>query len=263
VPKHIRRSRKTIVIATVSLGVLGAGFAGVASAGTVPWRHHRPAAVQHPVVFGDGARVFRSGDPDWRHHPRPTSSSTMAPPTTAPTTEPPATLPPTSAPTASVPPSTPPVTTPPATTPPATTPPSADTVVQQMLDHINAARAKQNLPGYKLDASLIKVADSHAANMANGCGLSHKCPNEGELGDRFNAAGVKWNSIGENIGQGNAANTDASKVQNGNGLTDLMLGEGPGGGHYENLMSKGFTRVGLSVVLDGSGKLWLSQDFAN
>ena len=256
--------RKSIVIGTVTLGVLGAGFAGVASAGTVPWRHHSPAAAQQrPFAFGEGVRASRPWD--GRHRPRPSGSYSMPPsttaPTTAPTTVPPGTTPPTTPPT-----TTPPTTTPPATTPPTTTPPAGSTVIQQALDFINAARAKANdkdVKPYVFDASLIKVAESHANNMATGCGLSHKCPNEDELGPRFSSFGVQWNSIGENIGQGNAANNDASIVQNTNAMTQSMLNEGPGGGHHDNLMSKGFHRIGLAVVRDSSGKIWISQDFAN
>ncbi|MEY9855078.1 hypothetical protein ABH935_000677 [Catenulispora sp. GAS73] len=38
--------------------------------------------------------------------------------------------------------------------------------------------------------------------MAAGCGLSHQCPGEAELGTRVSQAGVRWGACGENIGEG-------------------------------------------------------------
>ncbi|WP_305789996.1 CAP domain-containing protein [Symbioplanes lichenis] len=274
--RHRRPSRKrtkVIVIATAALGVLGAGAAGVANAGTF---HHRPQAVRHVTPSLGPATAFADRG---RHKPRPrptasASASTTRPPTSAPTTAPTTvapTSPPTSAsappspspsasPTSPTPPTTRPTTTPPTTTPPAT----GGTVIEQALAHINAARTAAGVGVLTLDANLSQASAAHNALMVGGCGLSHQCTGEAGLGDRFTAAGVKWTSAGENIGQGNAANTDASILAAANGLTDLMLAEvAPNDGHRKNLLNAGFKRVGLAVTRGADGRVWFTQDFVN
>jgi uncharacterized protein YkwD len=42
-----------------------------------------------------------------------------------------------------------------------------------------------------------------------------------------------------------------------------MWAEGPGGGHYENMIRSSLRRVGIGLVLDGSGKLYFTNDFSN
>jgi uncharacterized protein YkwD len=42
-----------------------------------------------------------------------------------------------------------------------------------------------------------------------------------------------------------------------------MWAEGPGGGHYENMIRSSLLRVGIGLVLDGSGKLYFTNDFSN
>lgn len=40
-----------------------------------------------------------------------------------------------------------------------------------------------------------------------------------------------------------------------------MFAEGPGGGHYENMMATRFTRVGIGLVTV-NGQLYLTNDFS-
>jgi uncharacterized protein YkwD len=176
-------------------------------------------------------------------------------------TPPPVTTEPTKAPTAT--PTTRPTTAPP-TVPPATTAPAADPVIAAALEHINAARAANGVAPLTLSAQLSTASQAHNALMAGGCGLSHQCPGEAGLGDRFSAAGVSWNTAGENIGQGNAQDTTASITAAANGLTDLMLAEvAPNDGHRRNLLSSGFKHVGLAVTRGSDGRVWVTQDFVN
>jgi uncharacterized protein YkwD len=264
VPTPPRKRTRYIVLATCALGVLGAGFAGMASAQTTT---QRPHAARHAPRIGAAATVARhhaapQAAPAWRHRPgwptTPPPTATPAPTTPAPP-DPTTPAPTTPAPT------TPAPTTPAPTTPaPTTPPPAAGTVIDQALAHINAARAANGLAPYTLSANLSKASLAHSQLMASGCGLSHQCPGEAGLGERFTAAGVPWTSAGENIGQGNAADNDASILAAANGLTDLMLAEvPPNDGHRRNLLNPGFKYIGLAVVRDSGGRVWLTQDFVN
>ena len=43
-------------------------------------------------------------------------------------------------------------------------------------------------------------------------------------------------------------------------MLDLMIGEGPGGGHYENMLSPKWTRMGAGIVNPG-GMMYFTNDF--
>ena len=47
-------------------------------------------------------------------------------------------------------------------------------------------------------------------------------------------------------------------------LTQDMLNEKPpDDGHRRNILSSSFTHIGIAVVRDSSGTVWLTQDFSN
>ena len=141
---------------------------------------------------------------------------------------------------------------------------TGDTVVDQVLAHINAARTAHGLNPYTLDAKLSKAAALHTEQMIDGCGMQHQCPGESDLGDRISAQGVQWSSVGENIGFATSGPSDTEIARAANGLTDAMLAEvPPNDGHRKNLLSSGFDRIGLSVVRDAKGVTWMTQDFAD
>jgi uncharacterized protein YkwD len=262
VPKQHRRRTRAVVLVTAVLGVLGAGFAGVASAQTVPWYHSRPAAAQHRHQVGDAAILSRPRS-WWRHHPRPTGSA-PTPPTTPPTQLPPKTIPPTTptTPTTQLPQKTIPPTAEPTTQAP--TSPPVTSVINQVLAHINIARTANGLQPLTLSAELSTASVAHNNLMINGCGLSHQCPGEASLGDRFTAAGASWTSAGENIGLGSSGASDAQIVAAANGLTDSMLAEQPpNDGHRRNLLNTGYKKIGLAVARDSKGVTWMTQDFIN
>ncbi|MGH6654002.1 MAG: sigma-70 family RNA polymerase sigma factor [Actinocrinis sp.] len=142
---------------------------------------------------------------------------------------------------------------------------SQSTEVTQVLALINKARAQNGLPAYTITSGLTTSATKHNQTMAGGCGLSHQCPGEAALGDRETAAGVHWNSAGENIGEGGpVSNTDSAIAQMAVGLTQSMLDEKPpNDGHRQNILSSSFHHIGIAVYRDGSGTVWLTQDFSN
>ncbi len=135
----------------------------------------------------------------------------------------------------------------------------------QVLALINQARASAGLPALTILSGLETSSSRHNMTMAGGCGLSHQCPGEPALGDRETAAGVHWTAAGENIGEGGpVADTSDAITQMAVGLTQSMLDEKPpNDGHRQNILSSTFTHIGIAVYRDGSGTVWLTQDFAN
>jgi uncharacterized protein YkwD len=151
--------------------------------------------------------------------------------------------------------------------PPASPPSSGQQsqAVNGVLALINQARAQAGLSAYTITAGLTRSSAAHNALMAGGCGLSHQCPGEPALGTRETNAGVSWTSAGENIGDGGpVSDTSAAIAQMAVGLTQDMLNEKPpDDGHRQNILSSSFTHIGISVTIDSSGTVWMTQDFSN
>jgi uncharacterized protein YkwD len=141
---------------------------------------------------------------------------------------------------------------------------SGDAAVQ-VLALINQARSSAGLAPLTVTAGLDSSASTHNSTMASGCGLSHQCPGEPDLGARETAAGVHWTAAGENIGEGGpVANSTSSIAQMAVALTQSMLNEKPpNDGHRQNILSTSFTHIGIAVFRDSSGTVWLTQDFSN
>src|SRR6185437_4792647 len=127
------------------------------------------------------------------------------------------------------------------------------------------ARSEAGHAALTVTSGLQTSSSAHNLKMAAGCGLSHQCPGEAAIGDRETAAGVHWTAAGENIGEGGpVADTDSAIAQMAVGLTQSMLDEQPpNDGHRMNILSTSFTHIGIAVYRDGSGTVWLTQDFSN
>ena len=95
--------------------------------------------------------------------------------------------------------------------------------------------------------------------MAAANQLSHQLPGEASFDQRITAQGVRWTSVGENIGV-----TTQRSVAGALSLHTAMINETPpNDGHRRNKLSPTFTQLGVSVVIDAAtGKLWLTEDYA-
>ncbi|MFC3893998.1 sigma-70 family RNA polymerase sigma factor [Lentzea rhizosphaerae] len=136
---------------------------------------------------------------------------------------------------------------------------------ERVLALINETRAKQGLPPLTVDPALVTAADRHTrAMMGNGCGLSHQCPGESGLGERSTAAGVKWSSVAENVGMGGPVKDTVESISKmALNLTQGMIDEKPpNDGHRKNILSRSSTRIGISVIRDAKGTVWMTHDFA-
>ena len=141
---------------------------------------------------------------------------------------------------------------------------SAGSAAAQVLALINQARSAAGLPALTITAGLNASASKHNSTMAGGCGLSHQCPGEPDLGARETAAGVHWTAAGENIGEGGPVAGNTAIARMAVSLTQSMLNEKPpDDGHRKNILSSSFTHIGIAVFRDSSGTVWLTQDFSN
>jgi uncharacterized protein YkwD len=151
------------------------------------------------------------------------------------------------------------------TTPPRPQPTGLPGVAQQLLDQINAWRADAGQPPLVMASGLVASAHKHNLTMSAGCGLKHQCSGESGLGTRISAEGVTWRAVAENIGwSSRAANTTSAILAAASGLNTSMHNETPpDDGHRRNMLSASYHRIGIDVIRDASGQVWLTQDFAN
>ncbi len=217
-------------------GVLGAGCGSSA-----------PGVADGTGRIGTGATIGRSGLAS-RHGAAHRTSPASPTPTSSPSAMSPA-----------------PSATPSAAASPEPTGGSAQSAAAQVLAVINQARAQAGLPAYTLSSGLGASSRAHTLQMAGGCGLSHQCPGEPALADRLTQAGVVWSSCGENIGEGGPEPDTATVIaQMAVGLTHEMLNEQPpDDGHRLNILSSSFRHIGINVLRDASGTVWMTQDFSS
>jgi uncharacterized protein YkwD len=139
-----------------------------------------------------------------------------------------------------------------------------DTVTQAaqaVFNQINLARAQIGLPALQCSPQLVKSAHKHNLAMQFANKMSHQLPNEPDLGTRISQVGVKWSSVGENIGY----STDYfHPTSTATGLDQEMLDEKTSDtGHRQNILSKDFMIVGIDVFIDIiNHTIWLTEDFA-
>lgn len=137
-------------------------------------------------------------------------------------------------------------------------------LAQSLFKQINQDRNANGLPSLSWEPKLENSARKHDLVMAGGCGLMHQCPNEPDLGKRISNQGVQWQTVGENIGEGGPVMTGTDSQNMVTRIHQGMMGEKPpDDGHRRNLLSQDFHRIGISIDIDASNTLWLTEDFAN
>lgn len=146
-----------------------------------------------------------------------------------------------------------------APTPPPTPPPgTASAVEQRMLATLNQQRAANGLGPLTWSNQLALSSLVHNRAMAAANTLSHQLPGEADFGARITATGYRWRAAAENIGWNGQATDDGAVA-----IQWMFYNETPpNDGHRRNILSTATTQVGISVVDDGRGKVWVTEDFA-
>ena len=123
------------------------------------------------------------------------------------------------------------------------------------LDGLNALRAEAGLPSLKLDAKLCDFARQGSLEL-----LKTHTPH-----GHFKSADV-WgsgfaNAAAEN--QGDPHGWIPGPVNRAiDQILQAMMDEGPGGGHHDTILSSKYSRVGIGLLQDKDGRLYLTNDFS-
>jgi uncharacterized protein YkwD len=128
------------------------------------------------------------------------------------------------------------------------------------LNAVNQARKAAGVAALTIDTRIHTETLQHSEDMT--CyGFGHYVPPGTTPASRMAAAGVSFTWHGENIGEAGEG-TDLQKAQ---WLFNIMMAEKPpNDGHRQNILSPNFTRTGIGIYVEnGSGDLWMTEDFAS
>ena len=95
----------------------------------------------------------------------------------------------------------------------------------------------------------MKTATIKSQDMAQNNYFSHTSPTYGSPFDLMKKYGISYRTAGENIAMGQ---TSPSQVMNG-----WMNSEG----HRANILNSSFTKIGVGVVQNASGRYYWTQHF--
>ncbi len=151
----------------------------------------------------------------------------------------------------------------PASPPPArpADPYPGDPLVRYNVERVNAYRAQKGLPPLLYDATISAFALRGSQQYAK-----DHTPHAHFAANAQGAAGF-GSKAAENQGDPSGVPAmDADPTRSGQKQIDtmmkLMMDEGPGGGHYDNMMNPRFRRIGIGLFYAG-GKLYLTNDFSD
>src|SRR5262249_53773509 len=120
---------------------------------------------------------------------------------------------------------------------------------QLILELTNEARAKEKLPPLKANATLLRVARAHSANMAKQQKMEHDLDGKTPA-QRIEDAGYDYKSMGENIAEGDKPVS----------IRMIFKGWMDSPGHREHILSPKFDEIGIGIASD-KGKRYYTQVF--
>ena len=123
-----------------------------------------------------------------------------------------------------------------------------DDFEQQVLDLVNAERAKEGLQPLIYNPLLDQAAGGHATHMGQVGQMAHEGIGNGTPGDRIRATGVR-NAWGENVAKGQRTPQQV--------VAEWMNSPK----HRENIMDPTFTKLGVEQVTGADGQNYWAQEF--
>ncbi|HVH46651.1 MAG TPA: CAP domain-containing protein [Labilithrix sp.] len=137
----------------------------------------------------------------------------------------------------------------------------SDPLVRYNVERVNAYRAQKGLPALLYDANISAFARRGSEQLAR-----DHAPHAHFAANVKGAPGFGSRSAENQGDPGGVPSLDADASRNGKKQVDIMLklmmDEGPGGGHYDNMMNTRFRRIGIGLFYAG-GKLYMTNDFSD
>jgi hypothetical protein len=137
----------------------------------------------------------------------------------------------------------------------------SDPRVKYNVDRINAYRAEKGLAPLLFDAKISAFARGASERLSR-----DHVPHAHFAAHQRGAPGFGSRSAENQGDERGVPALDADPVKSGKKQIDemlkLMMDEGPGGGHHDNMMNPRYRRVGIGLV-DVGGKLYLTNDFSD
>jgi uncharacterized YkwD family protein/spore coat assembly protein SafA len=122
-------------------------------------------------------------------------------------------------------------------------------IENQVVQLTNQERAKYGLKPLVADWELARVARYKSADMRDRNYFSHTSPTYGSPFDMMKNFGISYRSAGENIAAGQRTPQEV--------VTAWMNSEG----HRKNILSSGYTRIGVGYAKGGSKQHYWTQMF--
>lgn len=117
----------------------------------------------------------------------------------------------------------------------------------QMFAMVNTERTSRGISTLTWSPKIVGVAEAYAMDMWNRHYFSHYSPEGATVADRFNAAGIPYEIVGENLAL--APTTETA-------MTGLMNSQG----HRENILDTKFHKIGIGVMDNGIyGKIFVQE----
>ncbi|MGI9860177.1 CAP domain-containing protein [Moorella naiadis] len=120
---------------------------------------------------------------------------------------------------------------------------------QQVIDLVNAERAKAGLKALAADPRLARAARLKAEDMRDHNYFSHESPTYGSFANLLQQSGISFRTAGENIAAG--YRTPAAVV--------AAWMNSPG--HRSNILNANFTAIGVGYAAGGSYGTYWAQEF--
>ena len=117
----------------------------------------------------------------------------------------------------------------------------------QVLQLVNAERAKAGLSALTYNTKLAQVAEVKAEDMMKNNYFSHTSPTYGSPFEMMNQFGIQYSNAGENIAMGQQT------------PESVMNGWMNSSGHRANILSMQFEQIGVGYVKNGNTTYWVQM----